>query len=58
MTKASFDTIGGLFIAFVAGNLAQYHYSVANWWRFAMHVIFAVAGIWMFNNGYNNLPKK
>ena len=58
MTKASFDTIGGLLIAFVARNLAQHDYSVANWWRFALHVIFTVAGIWMFNNGYSNLPKK
>ena len=58
MTKASFDTIGGLLIAFVAGNLAQYHYSVANWWMFALHVIFTVTGIWMFSNGYSNLPKK
>lgn len=57
MTKASFDTIGGLLIAFVAGNLAQHDYSVANWWRFALHVIFTVAGIWMFSNGYSNLPK-
>lgn len=39
MTKASFDTIGGLLIAFVAGNLAQHDYSVADWWRFALHVI-------------------
>lgn len=58
MTKASFDTIGGLLIALVAGNLAQHDYSVANWWMFALHVIFTVAGIWMFSNGYNNLPKK
>lgn len=49
--KSIIDTIGGLLIAFVAGNLAQHDYSVADWWRFALHVIFTVAGIWMFSNG-------
>ena len=58
MTKASFNTIGGLLIALVAGNLAQHDYSVADWGRFALHVIFTVAGIWMFSDGYSNLPKK
>lgn len=33
MTKALFNTIGGLLIAFVAGGLAQHDYSVADWWR-------------------------
>lgn len=58
MTKASFNTIGGLLIAFVAGNLAMQDYAEGNWWRLALHVIFTVAGSWMFSNGYSNLPKK
>lgn len=58
MTKASFDTIGGLIIACCAIELVEQNYSEGNWWRLAMNAIFIALGVWMFIDGYNNLPKK
>lgn len=58
MTKASFDTIGGLLMALIGYSLAKQDYTAGDWLWFALHVIFTVAGIWIFSDGYGNLPKK
>lgn len=58
MTKASFNTIGGLIIAYCAIELVGQNYPDGNWWRLAVDVILIALGVWMFIDGYDNLPKK
>ena len=58
MTKASFDTIGGLLMALIVGMLARQDYAAGDWFWFVLHVIFIGWGIWIFSCGYSNLPKK
>lgn len=58
MTKASFDTIGGLLMALIGYSLAKQDYTAGDWLWFALHVILTWWGIWIFANGYNNLPKR
>lgn len=58
MTKASFDTIGGLLIILIGYSLAKQNYEAGDWLWFVINVILIVVGIWMFSNGYDNLPKK
>ena len=58
MTKASFDTISGLLMGIIGAIFLETDYGDGNWWQRALHVILVVGGIFVFNNGYRNLPKK
>lgn len=58
MTKASFDTISGLLAAIIGGILMQAHCEDDNWWSRVFYIGLIVGGIWIFNEGYGNLPKK
>nr|DAT52600.1 MAG TPA: hypothetical protein [Caudoviricetes sp.] len=58
MTKASFDTVAGL-LAVVAGLYSVVHsYEAGAWVKLVLYVVLTCLGIWMFSDGYTNLPKK
>lgn len=58
MTKASFDTISGLLMGIIGAILLETDYANGNWWYRVLHILLVVAGILIFNDGYNNLPKR
>lgn len=58
MTKASFATVAGLLVV-VAGLYSVVHsFEAGAWVKLVIYVVLTCLGIWMFSDGYTNLPKK
>ena len=57
MTKASFDTVAGLLLAVVGLSSVVPSYEAGAWVKLVLYVVLTCLGIWMFSDGYTNLPK-
>lgn len=58
MTRASFDTVAGLLLVVIGLSSVGSSYEAGAWVKLVLYVVLTCLGVWVFSDGYTNLPKK